>query len=476
MYSKKHDKLLSYLAFAGIASLVLLLVAIGAHSISTNSGIKLGEYLSMVSLPLIVSLIVTAIGVVYKIFRKTDEKPVGTSAGLVDDYLKINGTAELDQQRAGLVKKALKQRDIADISACMLAFVCFVLAINFTLFISEYSLEFVGFNIFGSWLISTALAVLGLYIFSVRADYSDRRSEYALSVIRSEDGISMFAKKKKVRENTFFNVINVALLVIISAVCFLPFLNVISVALSTAGLDINFSPRGFTWFNFQHVFSDEGFWRALCVSLFVVVVGTVLSVIVMFSAAYALSKPDFPCRRGIMVFFIITMIFSGGMVPNYIVVRELGLTGSPWALILPSVVQVYNLILIKSYLEGLPKELEESAGIDGANSLQIMFRVLLPVSMPCVASVSLFTAVTFWNNYTSALLYLGTEEKWYPLSLYILNYIQSGADVLDVSKEAIQHANIESAMIVVSIIPILLVYPFVLKYFTKGVTVGAVKG
>ena len=286
----------------------------------------------------------------------------------------------------------------------------------------------------------------------------------------------VIVKKRKVKENTVFNIINVAMLVIISAVCFLPFLNVISVALSTAGLDINFTPRGFTWFNFQHVFSDAGFWRALCVSLFVVVVGTVLSVMVMFSAAYALSKPDFPCRRGIMVFFIITMIFSGGMVPNYIVVRELGLTGSPWALILPSVVQVYNLILIRSYLEGLPKELEESAGIDGANSLQIMFKVLLPVSMPCVASVSLFTAVTFWNNYTSALLYLGTSEKWYPLSLYILNYIQSGADVLDVSKEAIQHANIEAAMIVVSIIPILLVYPFVLKYFTKGVTVGAVKG
>lgn len=283
-------------------------------------------------------------------------------------------------------------------------------------------------------------------------------------------------KRKKVKENTVFNIINVALLVVISLVCFLPFLNVISVALSTAGFDINFTPKGFTWFNFQYVFSDVGFWRALCVSLFVVVVGTALSVIVMFSAAYALSKPDFPCRKGIMVFFIITMIFSGGIVPNYIVVRELGLTGSPWALILPSVVQVYNLILIRSYLEGLPKELEESAGIDGANSLQIMFKVLLPVSMPCVASVSLFTAVTFWNNYTSALLYLGTSEKWYPLSLYILNYIQTGADVLDVSKEAIQHANIESAMIVVSIIPILLVYPFVLKYFTKGVTVGAVKG
>ncbi|MBR4835992.1 MAG: carbohydrate ABC transporter permease [Clostridia bacterium] len=283
-------------------------------------------------------------------------------------------------------------------------------------------------------------------------------------------------KKNKIRENTLFNIINVALLVVISFICFMPFLNVVSSALSTAGFDINFVPKGTTGFNFLYVFTDAGFWRALGVSFFVVVVGTALSVMVMFSAAYALSKKDFPCRKGLMVFFIITMIFSGGMVPNYIVVRSLGLTGSPWALILPSVVQVYNLILIRSYLESLPAELEESAGIDGANSLQTMFRILLPVSMPCVASVSLFTAVTFWNNYTSALLYLGTSEKWYPLSLYILNYIQTPPDVLDTSMHVIQKANIESAMIVVSIIPILLVYPFVLKFFTKGVTVGAVKG
>lgn len=280
----------------------------------------------------------------------------------------------------------------------------------------------------------------------------------------------------KIKENRVFNIINTFALVVISVICFLPFLNVLSVALSTAGNDINFTPKGFTWFNFQYVFTDPGFWRAMGVSFLVVVCGTLLSVTVMFAAAYALSKPQFPMRKGLMVFFIIVMIFSGGMVPNYLVVSALGLTKTPWALILPSVVQVYNLILIKSYLEGLPGELEESASIDGANNLQIMFKILLPMSMPCVASVSLFTAVTLWNNYTSALLYLGTEEKWYPLSLYILNYIQLPPDSLSIAMKDMQKDNIEAAMIVVSIIPILLVYPLVLKYFTKGVTVGAVKG
>ena len=287
-------------------------------------------------------------------------------------------------------------------------------------------------------------------------------------------------KKKKVKyrihDSTAFHIINVIVLVVTAFICILPFLNVLATAFSTAGQQINFWPKGFTWFNVKEVLTDGGFWRALGVSLMVTVVGTSLSVLIMYAAAYALSKPDFPMRRGIMIFFVIVMIFSGGMVPNYIVVNALGLTRSPWALILPSVVQVYNMILIKSYREGLPKELEESAKIDGANSLQIMFRVLIPASTPCVASVSMFTAVTFWNNYTSALLYLGTEEKWYPLSLYILNYIQSDPDVLNPTLANIQKANIEAAMIIFSILPILLIYPLVLKYFTKGVTVGSVKG
>ncbi len=280
----------------------------------------------------------------------------------------------------------------------------------------------------------------------------------------------------RINENPTFHVVNTVVLVLTAFICILPFFNVLATALSTAGNDINFLPKGFTWFNFQYIFSDVGFWRALGVSLMVTVAGTVLSVLTMYAAAYALSKPDFPFRRGIMIFFIITMVFSAGMVPNYILVQALGLARSPWALILPSVVQVYNLILIKSYLEGVPKELEESAKIDGANSLQTMFKVMIPVSMPCVASVSMFTAVSFWNNYTSALLYLGTEEKWYPLSLYILNYIQTPPDVLNQTMETIQKSNIESAMVIVSILPILLAYPFVLKYFTKGVTVGSVKG
>ena len=295
------------------------------------------------------------------------------------------------------------------------------------------------------------------------------------------NSVKMKQTEKRKRENRIgdsplFHTINTIVLILTAFVCILPFFNVLATAFSTAGHEINFLPKGFTWFNFKYILTDVGFWRALGVSVMVTVVGTLLSVLLMYAAAYALSKEDFPFRRGIMIFFIITMVFSAGMVPNYILVKTLGMTRTPWALILPSVVQVYNMILIKSYLEGVPKELEETAKIDGANSLQTMFKVMIPVSLPCVASVSMFTAVSFWNNYTSALLYLGTEEKWYPLSLYILNYIQTDPDVLNPTLENIQKGNIESAMVIFSILPILLVYPFVLKFFTKGVTVGSVKG
>lgn len=280
----------------------------------------------------------------------------------------------------------------------------------------------------------------------------------------------------KIKESPVFHAVNYALLTIIGLICLLPFLNVLATAFSTANLQIDFWPRGFTWFNFQTVFTDANFFRAIGISVLVTVLGTALSVLCMYMAAYVLSKPDFPLRKALMIFFIIVMIFSGGMVPNYIVVNMLGLTRTVWSMIFPSVVQVYNLILIKSYLEGLPKELEESAKIDGANSFQIMFKILLPVSKPCIASVCLFTAVTLWNNYTNALLYLGTEETLYPASLYILNHIQSAPDPLNFTQVDVQKSNIESAMIIVSILPILIAYPFVLKFFAKGVTVGSVKG
>lgn len=220
--------------------------------------------------------------------------------------------------------------------------------------------------------------------------------------------------KMKIHDSPVFHVINTVVLILTAFVCILPFINVLATAFSTAGQQINFWPKGFTWFNFKTVLTDVGFWRSLGVSLMVTVVGTTLSVLNHVRGGICALQAGFshaPRHYDFLHYCYDLQRRHGAELHRC---QRTGLTRSPWALILPSVVQVYNLILIKSYLEGIPKELEESAKIDGANNLQIMFRVMIPASMPCVASVSMFTAVTFWNNYTSALLYLGTEEKWYP--------------------------------------------------------------
>ena len=176
------------------------------------------------------------------------------------------------------------------------------------------------------------------------------------------------------------------------------------------------------------------------------------------------------------MFFMVVMLFSGGIVPCFFVMKSLNLLNTPFALVLPSLVQVYNMILLKSNLEGIPAEIEESARIDGAGNMVILTQILLPICIPSIASVALFTAVTYWNNYFSSLIYLINAEEWYPLAMYILNRINTSADVLGDQKLYMQKEFIDAAMIVLSILPIVCVYPFVLKFFVGGLTVGSVKG
>ena len=279
-------------------------------------------------------------------------------------------------------------------------------------------------------------------------------------------------KKDRRRKVSSLTVANYALLTLIAVICIVPFFNVISKSFSTYGKAILILPKGWTFYNYKQVFSTFAFF----VSAGVTITGTILSVAVMFMAAYPLSKKDLPFRGAIMVFFTIVMLFSGGIIPNFFVVKTLGLLNTPFALVLPSVVQVYNMILLKSGLEGIPAEIEESARIDGAGNGRILASILLPISVPSIASVGLFTAGSYWNNYFQALIYLINAEKYYPLALYILNRINTAPDILGDQKLYQQKEFIDSAMIILSILPIVCVYPFVLKFFVRGLTVGSVKG
>ena len=181
-----------------------------------------------------------------------------------------------------------------------------------------------------------------------------------------------------------------------------------------------------------------------------------------------------------MIYLFISMLLSCGMVPNYILMSTLKLTNTLFALILPSAVQVFHLILIKNFFEGLPEALEESARIDGANNLQILFRIIFPISISMLVTVCLFTAVVYWNNYFNALMYISAaHSNLYPLPFYIVNVTEQFRDpnaAIVLGEKFKYEENIKAATIILSMLPIVCTYPFCLKYFTKGVVVGAVKG
>ena len=288
----------------------------------------------------------------------------------------------------------------------------------------------------------------------------------------------MANKNSRIRgpEETVLAVVNYTILTIVALSCLLPFLNVVSKSFSTYGKTVMLLPQGFTWFNLGKVFTNIAYFRSFGISFIVTVGGTAMSVAFMFMAAYPLSKKDLPYRSGIMIYFMIVMLFSGGIVPNFFVMKMLGLLNTVWALILPALVQVYNLILLKNALEGVPEEIEESARIDGAGYARVLVSILFPVLIPTIASVGLFTAVSYWNNYSNALIYLINAESIYPLAMFILNRINSVPDILGDQQLYHQKTYIDSAMVIISILPIVMVYPFVLKFFVRGLTVGSVKG
>lgn len=288
--------------------------------------------------------------------------------------------------------------------------------------------------------------------------------------------MSKISTKIKSKEELIFSIINYTILTIVALMCLVPFFNVVAKMFSTYGKAVVILPQKFTLYNVQQVFADLAYFRAFGISILVTLLGTTLSVAIMFMAAYPLSKKDLPFRSGIMIYFMIVMLFSGGIVPNFFVMKTLGLLNTFWALILPTLVQVYNLILLKNALEGVPEEIEESARIDGAVYARILVSILFPVLLPTIASVALFTAVSYWNNYFNALIYLINAEQKFPLAMYILNRINSVPDILGDQTLLHQKTYIDSAMVIISIIPIVAVYPFVLKFFVRGLTVGSVKG
>lgn len=283
---------------------------------------------------------------------------------------------------------------------------------------------------------------------------------------------------RRFNDENVFQVISKSVAILLILFFLVPFLNVIGVSLSSPGHIVNVWPKEFNLFSLRYVLGDKGFLRSFGNSFFVTIVGTLISVLSMAMAAYPLSKPDMPLRKTMMMFFMIVMLFSGGIAPNILLVNALGLTDTIWALIFPSVVIVYYLLLLKGFYESIPIELEESAKLDGATNFQILWNIIMPIASPMIATVSFFTIITFWNNINNSILYITSNQKIYPVPMFIKNFLsRDPMDIAMAMPELLPYwDNIKMSYIMVSIIPIICAYPFIFKYLKNDVSAGAVKG
>ena len=281
-------------------------------------------------------------------------------------------------------------------------------------------------------------------------------------------------------------VVLTVLILLLVLLCTLPFVNVIAVSLSSKSAilrgDVSFWPVEFTPRAYEVIVQDPSMFRSLFFTVKLTVIYTVLAMALTVLYAFPLTMKRLKGRRFFMLFIVFTMYFSGGTIPIYLNVRELGLINNEWSLILPGLVSAFNIIILKNFFQALPYELNEAAYIDGATDFQILLRIYLPLSFSSLATLSLFYAVGKWNSFSDALYYI-TSRDLQPLQLKLYNLIKGGQSVeVSVQEGSASDlassisASIESATIVFATVPILLVYPFVQRYFVKGVTLGAVKG
>lgn len=288
---------------------------------------------------------------------------------------------------------------------------------------------------------------------------------------------------EKTRGYRAFQVVNAVILSGVVIVTLYPFLNILARSFSEeryiVGGQVNLIPRGFNITTYKLVVSDPTFWTNYGNTIVYTVVATAIAMLLTTCYAYVLSKKHLRGRTFLIWVAVFTMIFSGGLIPNYVLVNGLGLTNSIWAIVLPNAISVFNLLVMKAFFEGLPQELEEAAAIDGLNTYGVLWRVVLPLSKAVIATMVLFYAVSFWNSWFTAFLYLNKTEL-FPVTIYLRNLIagatgaeSAGASLSEASAAA---ANIQSVTIMLTVLPILAVYPFVQRYFVSGVMLGAVKG
>ncbi|MDT8719202.1 carbohydrate ABC transporter permease [Clostridium sp. 19966] len=297
----------------------------------------------------------------------------------------------------------------------------------------------------------------------------------------------MIFAKRKTREDIMFDLINYIILAVTVLIVLYPLYFIVIASLSDPNLvqsgHVFLFPKGFTLEGYKRIFNDSSILTGYKNSVIYAALGAIVTVTLTITAAYPLSRKDFYGRNFFMAMFMVTMFFGGGLIPTYLVVKNLHMLDTVWGMVIPNAVGVFNLIITKTFFSmSIPEEIREAAAIDGCSDIKCFIKIILPLSKPIIAVIALFTIVGQWNGYFDALIYIN-KEKLYPLQLILRNILiqsqpQQGM-VTDVdtllAKERVRQL-IQYGVIIVSSLPLLIIYPFLQKYFVKGVMIGSIKG
>ena len=305
----------------------------------------------------------------------------------------------------------------------------------------------------------------------------DRQAEQAAERILDVNKPATTVKDS--RAYTVFRVFNATFLVLVCILTLYPFVNVIAQAFSaeihiTRG-EVNLFPRGFNLTTFEAVMADQRFWTNYRNTVVYTTVATAIAMVLTTTFAYAISKTHLKGRKVFIGIALFTMIFNGGLIPNYVLVDSLGMRNTIWAIVIPNAISAFNLLIMKSFFENFPQDLEEAARIDGLTTYGVLWRIVLPLSKAVIATMILFYAVTFWNQWFTAFIYMDSADL-YPVTMYLRNLMAGALSTETMGTDSAQiNSNIQAVAMLLTMLPILCLYPFIQKYFVSGVMLGAVK-
>lgn len=289
----------------------------------------------------------------------------------------------------------------------------------------------------------------------------------------------------RTRNDKIFDAINGFLLLILLLAVAYPLYFVVIASISSPTLvnsgEVLFYPKGLNFTGYTFVLQDEMLWHGYLVTIVLTVVGTIINLALTFTGAYALTKTHLPGIKVIMFLFTFTMFFSGGMIPTYLCISEMGLLNTIWAVVLPGAITANHVIIVRTFFQGIPRELTEAAAIDGCTNFKAFTHIVLPLSKAVVAVIALYVASSLWNGYFGPMIYLNDQEL-YPLQLFLRQILlQNDMQGADISASSVQEEQfiaqlIRYGVMIVSTVPMMILYPFIQKYFVKGVMIGSVKG